>query len=66
MASICLLPFEVQVRRSLVELLMTAVSSSVTQVIQGMHFLQKHGLVLHFTTPTMNVTARARGGSDDG
>ena len=44
---------------------MTAVPSWITQVILGVDFLQKHGLVLHFTTPLENVTAHARARRDD-
>ena len=45
---------------------MIVVRSLITQVILGMDFLQKHGLVLDFTTMPVNITAHARGGGDDG
>ena len=40
---------------------MIVVRSLITQVILGMDFLQKHGLVLDFTTMPVNITAHARG-----
>ena len=44
---------------------MIVVRSLITQVILGMDFLQKHGLVLDFTTMPVNITAHARGSGDD-
>ena len=38
---------------------MIVVRSLITQVILGMDFLQKHGLVLDYTTSPVNITARA-------
>ena len=45
---------------------MTVVQSLITQVILGMDFLQKHGLVLDFTTTPVHVTAHAGMSGDDG
>ena len=44
---------------------MIVVRSLITQVILGIDFLQKHGLVLDFTTMPVNITAHARGSGDD-
>ena len=49
----------VQVGGLHVEHPMIVVQSLITQVILGMDFLQKHGLVLDFTTSPVNITARA-------
>ena len=45
---------------------MIVVQSLITHVILGMDFLQKHGLVLDFTTSPVNITAHAMVSSDDG
>ena len=43
---------------------MIVVRSLITQVILGIDFLQKHGLVLDCTTMPVNITAHARGSGD--
>ena len=55
----------VQVGGLHVEHPMIVVQSLITQVILGMDFLQKHGLVLDFTTSPVNITAHAMVSSDD-
>ena len=45
---------------------MIVVQSLITQVILGMDFLQKGGLVLDFTTSPVTITAHAMVSSDDG
>ena len=56
----------VQVGGLHVEHPMIVVQSLITQVILGMDFLQKHGLVLDFTTSPVNITAHAMVSRDDG